>query len=66
MGWLNESGLSRLWTLMKAYIKENTYAKGTPPDLYFDPDEGILYIGKESVGYDMTVSDGILYYKERT
>lgn len=62
---LTSRGVTRLWENIKAYIIENTYPRGDPPDLYFDPETAALYIGKPSVGYNFVVSDGKLYYKDR-
>lgn len=62
---LTSRGVIQLWENIKAYITENTYPRGDPPDLYFDPETAALYIGKLSVGYDFIVSDGKLYYKDR-
>lgn len=62
---LTARGVSRLWGKMKAYVAENTYPRGDPPDLFFDPETATLYIGKPNVGYDFVVVDGTLYYKER-
>ena len=62
---LTARGVSRLWEKIKTYITENTYPRGDPPDLYFDPETSTLYIGKPNVLYDFVVSDGRLYYKDR-
>ena len=62
---LTARGVSRLWENIKTYITENTYPRGDPPDLYFDPETSTLYIGKPKGLYDFVVSDGRLYYKDR-
>lgn len=62
---LTQSGVTRLWKNIKAYVAANTYPKLPPPSFYFDPETASLYMEKPVVGYDFKVVDGKLYYKER-
>ncbi|MDO4285222.1 MAG: hypothetical protein Q4C60_07770 [Eubacteriales bacterium] len=64
--WMNDAGLSRLWSKVKTYVADNTYPKEAPPDLYFDAETATLYIGKTPVGYDFAIDGAVLYYKERS
>ena len=59
---LTARGVSRLWENIKTYITENTYPRGDPPDLYFDPETSTLYM-KAGIGVDFKVVDSILYWK---
>ena len=58
--------VKRLWSNMKNYVAKNTYPRGGPPDLLFDPATATLYIGKPHVGYDFLIDNATLYYKERS